>query len=154
MCVAWCGWGSAARRRPERACRDGACKRPSRMATTNPDAFAGECYGASARHPARSWWPAGLLFEVFEMLSAIRGFFDRLSLNARLVLVVSVVVLGLFGLRDECAAKSRRSDGRAPEPVAQPDRVGRVGGCRVPRARGQGRVQRGGGAEARARPDP
>jgi methyl-accepting chemotaxis protein len=32
------------------------------------------------------------------MLSVIRGFFDRLSLNARLVLVVSVVVLGLFGL--------------------------------------------------------
>jgi methyl-accepting chemotaxis protein len=77
------------------------------MATTNPDAFAGECYGASARRPARSWWPAGLLFEVFEMLSAIRGFFDRLSLNARLVLVVSVVVLGLFGLTVMNALQNR-----------------------------------------------
>jgi methyl-accepting chemotaxis protein len=79
------------------------------MATTNPDAFAGECYGASARRPARSWWPAGLLFEVFEMLSAIRGFFDRLSLNARLVLVMSVVVLGLFGLTMLNAVQKRAS---------------------------------------------
>jgi len=41
------------------------------------------------------------------MLSAIRGFFDRLSLNARLVLVVSVVVLGLFGLTVMNALQNR-----------------------------------------------
>jgi methyl-accepting chemotaxis protein len=41
------------------------------------------------------------------MLSVIRGFFDRLSLNARLVLVVSVVVLGLFGLNVMNALQER-----------------------------------------------
>ncbi|AGG90042.1 MULTISPECIES: methyl-accepting chemotaxis protein [Rhodanobacter] len=43
------------------------------------------------------------------MLSGIRGFFDRLSLNARLVMVVSVVVLGLFGLTVMNALQSRAS---------------------------------------------
>jgi len=43
------------------------------------------------------------------MLSAIRGFFDRLSLNARLVLVMSVVVLGLFGLTMLNAVQKRAS---------------------------------------------
>ncbi|MBQ4854356.1 cache domain-containing protein [Rhodanobacter sp. B2A1Ga4] len=43
------------------------------------------------------------------MLSVIRGFFDRLSLNARLVMVVTVVVLGLFGLTVVNALQSRAS---------------------------------------------
>jgi len=43
------------------------------------------------------------------MLSGIRGFFDRLSLNARLVMVVTVVVLGLSGLTVMNALQSRAS---------------------------------------------
>jgi len=41
------------------------------------------------------------------MLSVVRGFFDRLSLNARLVMVVTMVVLGLSGLTVMNALQSR-----------------------------------------------